>query len=63
MAKVVIQYRNLLPVTGHPKPAIAKSLGISASHVSALLAEARREGILGPAIPGRAGELPGPTAQ
>ena len=56
MAKVVAQYRDLLPVTGHPKPVIARSLGISMSYVSALLAQARREGILGPAIPGRAGE-------
>ena len=57
MSEVVTQYRDLLPVTRQPKPAIAKSLGISTSYVSALLADARREGILGPAIPGRAGEL------
>jgi hypothetical protein len=56
MQKVVDQYRDLLPITGHPKPLIAKSLQISTSYVSALLTQARREGILGPASPGRASE-------
>lgn len=55
--KVVIAYRDLLAAkVKQPKPAIAKSLGISVSYVSALLADARRQGLLGPAIPGRAGE-------
>ena len=57
MEQVVAQYRELLAVgVRQPKPVIARSLQISLSYVSALLASARREGLLRPAIPGRAGE-------
>jgi hypothetical protein len=57
--KVVTAYRDLL-ASGirQPKPAIARKLSISPSYVGTLLAEARRQGLLGAAIPGRAGESP-----
>jgi len=57
--KVVAAYRDLLASkVRQPKPVIAKELSISTSYVAALLAEARQQGLLGAAIPGRAGELP-----
>jgi len=60
IGKVVAAYRDLLAAgIGQPKPAIARELAISVSYVSALLADARRQGLLGPAIPGRAGEATG----
>jgi hypothetical protein len=57
--KVVTAYRELLASgVRQPKPAIARELSISPSYVGALLAEARQQGLLGAAIPGRAGESP-----
>jgi hypothetical protein len=54
---VVRSYRDLLAAgVKQPKPAIARELSISPSYVGSLLAEARRRGLLGVAIPGRAGE-------
>jgi hypothetical protein len=59
--KVVAAYRDLLASgVKQPKPVIAKELSISSSYVGALLAEARRQGLLGTSIPGRAGESPMP---
>jgi hypothetical protein len=58
IGKVVAAYRELVASgIGQPKPAIARELSISQSYVAALLTAARRQGLLGPAIPGRAGEL------
>jgi hypothetical protein len=64
IGKVVAAYRDLVANgVSRPKPAIARELSISGSYVAALLTAARRQGLLGPAIPGRAGELPvTPTA-
>ena len=57
--KVVRAYRDLLASgVKQPKPVIAKELSISSSYVGTLLAEARRHGLLGAALPGRAGESP-----
>ena len=54
---VTAAYRDLLKAgIRQPKPHIARELGISQAYVGALLTEARRRGLLGPAIPGRAGE-------
>jgi hypothetical protein len=59
--KVVTAYRELLAAdVRQPKPLIAKELSISTSTVGALLAEARQQGLLGAAVPGRAGEFPEP---
>jgi hypothetical protein len=41
----------------HPKPLIAREMRTSVSTVASLLAEGRRLGLLGPARPGRAGEI------
>jgi hypothetical protein len=59
IGKVVAAYRDLVANgVRQPKPAIARELSISESYVAALLTAARRQGLLGPAVPGRAGELP-----
>jgi hypothetical protein len=59
IGKVVAAYRELVDSgVRQPKPAIAREFSISQSYVAALLTAARRQGLLGPAIPGRAGELP-----
>ena len=51
-------YRELLAEKiQKPKPVIAKEIGFSQSYVASLLREARQRGWLGPAIPGRAGEV------
>jgi hypothetical protein len=61
MEQVVQQYRDLTRAqVKKPKPDIASNLAISQSYVGALLAQARREGLLGPAAPGRAGETEDP---
>jgi hypothetical protein len=55
--RVVQSYRDLLAAgVKQPKPTIAKELSISPSYVGSLLAEARRKGLLGAAVPGCAGE-------
>jgi hypothetical protein len=55
--RVVRSYRDLIAAgVRQPKPAIARELSISQSYVGSLLAEARRRGLLGAAVPGRAGE-------
>jgi hypothetical protein len=40
----------------HPKPVIALELSLSPSYVGALLGRARKQGLLAPALKGRAGE-------
>ncbi len=61
MEQVVQQYRDLTRAqVKKPKPDIASNLKISQSYVGALLAQARREGVLGPAAPGKAGETADP---
>lgn len=47
---------------GGPTAAVARRLGYSRGHVSRLVTEARKQGLLGPAHPGRAGEI-NPAAQ
>jgi hypothetical protein len=57
LRKVVDAYRDLIRAgCRKPKPFIATELCISQSYVRRLLTEARQIGMLGPAIPGRAGE-------
>jgi hypothetical protein len=64
MEQVVQQYRDLTRAkVKKPKPDIAKNLTISPSYVGALLAQARHEGLLGPAAPGKAGEIADPQPE
>lgn len=60
MRDAVKAYKELTG-SGHtrPKPVIARSMGFTVSYVSKLLTRARREGLLGPARSGRAGEASG----
>lgn len=59
MRQVVEEYRAAVTAR-HPAPtqAVAAKLGYSRAHIGRLLVQARREGLLAPALPGRPGEAP-----
>jgi hypothetical protein len=60
MHEAVTMYRDLLGLDPRPTTTIARELQISVSYASQLLTRARKQGLLGAAIPGRAGEAEGP---
>jgi hypothetical protein len=58
--EVVALYKELIPDNPEPRAAISQAKFISPGYVGRLLSEARRDGLLGPAPVGRAGEVPSP---
>lgn len=60
MQEIVAAYREAqgdLLTSHHPTKAVAERLNYSKGHVSRVLSEARKAGLLGPARPGRPGEV------
>lgn len=58
LRRVVDLYREAVAVGDwHPTKTVAEGLGYSRGHISRLLSQARREGLLGPAHRGVAGEF------
>jgi hypothetical protein len=65
LERVARMYKELVGAgVQHPKPPIAGELGYSQSYIGAMVAEARKQGLLGaPPGPGKAGEVVKPKSR